>query len=585
MKEIKSKLIKKIPPFDLFKTPRASDTKEKDVVQTYAGFICSILMTLSVTATSIFFFVKFVGNAEVTTNYTVHSSKVYPTLNLYDNKFFIVIDFKEFSEQWDYEEIKKEYMEINSYFVTQQKGVRKDRRKKAKLVSCDKIKVDLSYSNLIGQLSHKQLCIEFDKSSVIRGTQGDDIFTYLEVRFEICDYNKYPLCVPRNPTASDKITDAGDPKGLKAAFERFQDLIFELTFIDAGVEVGNYDKPILYTLNSNNQLRANLYSEKIYDYYLGEVVVKTRSGWFDEHLRKESALRLAGNFFDSTWREPSVFEALDIEDGEDTNEPGPYATARFMVSNQIMTVERDYQNVIDCFSNVGGIASSISTICVFIMFLHNQVTQEQERVNEMLLQNEGQQTNQIKIVDKMDSESRELNQKKVLKTQEEQNEQKTNTLFSYMEIVCYKYFCCKRKTQRYKDYVKCCDRIKNRQELKSMLSKNGNLNVLSQVLLDPYQLKLITALQQKSEEKLNDAEKITVENAVRQLHKRQTDQQTDLTDVVRRRVDQFILERMSRDYQMMDKSISKISQQDDEPVAYQVNRDKRNSITDIKMTV
>ena len=118
-----------------------------------------------------------------------------------------------------------------------------------------------------------------------------------------------------------------------------------------------------------------------------------------------------------------------------------------------------------------------------------------------------------------------------------------------------------------------------------MLSKNGNLNVLSQVLLDPYQLKLITALQQKSGEKLNDAEKITVENAVRQLHKRQTDQQTDLTDVVRRRVDQFILERMSRDYQMMDKSISKISQQDDEPVAYQVNRDKRNSITDIKMTV
>ena len=57
--------------------------------------------------------------------------------------------------------------------------------------------------------------------------------------------------------------------------------------------------PILYNLNTNNQVRAHLYSEKIFDFYLGELRVETKSGWFVEKLESKSALRVAGQFFDA----------------------------------------------------------------------------------------------------------------------------------------------------------------------------------------------------------------------------------------------------------------------------------------------
>ena len=132
-------------------------------------------------------------------------------------------------------------------------------------------------------LSKNQECIEFDKSTKIKGFQGDEVFSYLELRFDVCKFDGNPQCVPRQPTPNEKVTDVSSPSGLKASYNFFQDLVIEFSFIEAGVEIGNFKNPILYNLNTNNQVRANLYSEKIYDFYLGELNIETKTGWFVEN--------------------------------------------------------------------------------------------------------------------------------------------------------------------------------------------------------------------------------------------------------------------------------------------------------------
>ena len=107
----------------------------------------------------------------------------------------------------------------------------------------------------------------------------------------------------------------------------------EFSFIDAGVEINNFEKPLIYNVNTSNQLRANLYLEKYFDYYLGEVTVSTKSGWFIADEKKVTGLRVAEQFFDSVWREPSIVESYEVEELGTLTYARPYAVTRFLASD------------------------------------------------------------------------------------------------------------------------------------------------------------------------------------------------------------------------------------------------------------
>ena len=57
------------------------------------------------------------------------------------------------------------------------------------IVSCDKIKNDIKHVNLSTELLATMACIEFTTKTNIGGTQGDNTFSFLEVRFETCNQN------------------------------------------------------------------------------------------------------------------------------------------------------------------------------------------------------------------------------------------------------------------------------------------------------------------------------------------------------------------------------------------------------------
>ena len=68
------------------------------------------------------------------------------------------------------------------------------------------------------------------------------------------------------------------------------------------------------------------------------------------------------------------------------------------------------------------------------------------------------------------------------------------TFFSYWDVVTFKYCFCGRKTKKYKAYVQHINTIKERMDIRSMITSTANVNVLSNVLMEPYQMKLIANL-------------------------------------------------------------------------------------------
>jgi hypothetical protein len=77
--------------------------------------------------------------------------------------------------------------------------------------------------------------------------------------------------------------------------------------------------------------------------------------------------------------------------------------------------------------------------------------------------------------------------------------------------------------------------------VRTLVSASANINVLSNVLMEPYQLKLISLYQKTKEDESKLSKKITVEEAIEQLHFKM---KTSLVDDVERKVNVFLMENL-----------------------------------------
>jgi hypothetical protein len=128
------------------------------------------------------------------------------------------------------------------------------------------------------------------------------------------------------------------------------------------------------------------------------------------------------------------------------------------------------------------------------MMFHHEITLEMSLLNKGILQNskkkkKSKQTeNQAQSL-VVNTENSIINQPKVLKSEitNSKREKKKNLVnFSYWQIFCFKYLCCQKNTKKYKEYIVHCKAIKQRLDVNSLIISNGNVNALSEVLLDPY---------------------------------------------------------------------------------------------------
>ena len=491
----------------------------------------------------------------------------------------MMIQFKSYGEILDFRDLERDYIELNAFLVTQKEGGKKNSgiRQTVQLVSCGDIKNDLSYASLGTKLLPSQICLELDKSTIITGSQAEELFSYLEIRFEACNHLINPSCKPKKPTPSEKVTDINGPSGLKQAYETFQNLVIEFNFIEAGADVKNFKNPILYNLNTNNQVRAHLYSEKIFDFYLGELRVETKSGWFVEKLESKSALRVAGQFFDAIQREPSINEELQVEGEENYIKPRPYAVARFLVSNQVMVVERKYTTILDCLSSIGGVSQFITFTCVFIMIFHNEILLEQSLLNEGILQVQKDREKSKKIknpaIDFVNFETLKIHRQDAMQHKQLIAASNDSSPYSYYEVLQFKFLCCgKKNTKKYMDYENHTSHIKKNLDIRNMISANSNINILSELLLDPYQLKLMSVVYKKYEDDKAGPEKITVDIAIQELFKNQSSRkEEDKYDDLKRKVDLYLLKHLGYDDDNQ-KSFKMNEHEEQEPQAMPIYR-------------
>lgn len=568
-------------PFDLFGIPPNLYIRGEEKTQTFGGFICTIMMILAIIAAAVYFAIQFLANTDQTTSSTIVSSKITPTFDLYQNNFLVVVEFKTYGVySYEYEQVKKNILKLKSFMVNQPKKTNNMMqnptvsRTELNMVPCDKIR---AVHNIGALLNETQICLDFEKKTEIGVSSVDGSLNYLEVRIEPCDVVLYSFsCVPNNPLAADKVTDSPS-SNLQVANTILSDLTIVFSFIEAGVEVKNYEYPILYNLNSDSQIKGNLYQEKSFDFYLGELKVETSTGWFQK--KESSALRVVSQYTDSIWREPSVktFEYFMVNGAlSSTQEYKPYARIRFLASGEVMIVERKYQTVLDCFSSIGGVAQSIAFVCVLIMAFHHQILLEKSLINEGILQYEDKNKEVAsKVIEKVfeNAESFGFEKKDVIRHKDLIAQGEGSNVFTYFEIMRFKYFCCKKQTKRYKDYETYCDSIKNRLDVRSLIAANGNINALSQVMLHPYQLKLISVIQKKQEEKLEKTQKLTIEKALEKLYYGQKNKEGDDLYLIRKKMDEYILAQIDEDDQKGKDSKNKEDVfWDDEPQALPVSR-------------
>ena len=178
-------------PFDVFGITPPLYIKGEEKQETLSGFICSLLMILSILGVVIFYFVTFFQEGESKSTAVITSTKIYPKIDLSKEKFLMMIQFKDEGEIVDYKVMEEKAIKLHAYHVVYKKTVPKSNEKRIeiKIVSCDTIKTDFKDVNLTEGLLKTSACVEILKSMEIQGSQGDPVFSFIEVRFEVCDWS------------------------------------------------------------------------------------------------------------------------------------------------------------------------------------------------------------------------------------------------------------------------------------------------------------------------------------------------------------------------------------------------------------
>jgi len=117
-------------------------------------------------------------------------------------------------------------------------------------------------------------------------------------------------------------------------------------------------------------------------------------------------------------------------------------------------------------------------------------------------------------------------------------------VYSYFEIFSFKYCCCNKKSDRYKYYAKHMQIIAERMDIGNIVTNSGNIKVLSNVLMEPYQMKIISHFKRNDDDETILAAKLPIDEAMKIL---QTNLREKNGDENQQRVDQFLLNLIKED--------------------------------------
>lgn len=469
----KQKKIVSNPIFDMFAVQPTFFINGKENHTTVCGCIMTVIYGLLMAFIFGFYFYYFLLKSNFTVSMTSLAQSSYPEINLYKNGFFIAVAYKEGDKLLNYKEIEETGAKLDAFHVTidYTSNPPTVEREKLDLEDCDGVQI--SKDSLKGESSifnKDSRCLEFSKDFSIYGSESSSNFSYIEIRVETCDETS-DKCISK--LLQDKSAGTYQAK-FDAAYQKLREISLRLSFLDVSADTNSFDSPLIRNINSNHYLQANLVAEKYQDYFFGTYEVNTVSGWLTTTNNSISAMFMDTYVTESTYRDPTYGTDFKTKTGTESNKKMPYGKIRIMTSNKKVSVERKYETLVDVFGTVGGIAETLLFVFLILTVIHQGIRLEQKLLNEGLL----------------------------LNTEDEREAFGTSKKYKYWEIFCYKFFgFCRKKEKRYKDFNRDIDTMQERLDIRRVISNTGNLNVMANIFLDDYQMKLIPFLNKGSEDK------------------------------------------------------------------------------------
>ena len=158
-----------------------------------------------------------------------------------------------------------------------------------------------------------------------------------------------------------------------------------------------------------------------------------------------------------------------------------YGVVNFVLSGHTQRFERVYPNFIQLISDCGGIIEVIFFTFNIFGFFHHFVFMDLQIINKAILSGNKQESTDS------DSKEPEKSQKNSSKVDIHTRE------FSYWEVFRFKLFpCVNKNSKRAGQFKQILKILAERMDIGSMVTNCGNVNLLSNVLLEPYQMKIIS---------------------------------------------------------------------------------------------
>ena len=316
---------------DLFQSPVLLKFERKEKTSTYLGIICSlgiyIFLLINLAQSDIFY-----KNSPLVISFN-QALNERPLLN-YDQKIFAISVEDDNAVGFNLPEIfnitvTNYYMKANQdgdfeYFQNDTKNMHLCRK------GDDNIPDDL-YDNLGFSTRY---CM--DDSFDLQGFWNEDSLKYLEINVNLCD----------------NITMNGTCQSMDEIKDFFYRKYFNIYFSDLTVDPSNYETPMKFILN-NQYYMIDLTVRKILNIYFKNVQINTDDGFVFSNNEFESDI---------------VFDQKDLDQFSvhTLNDSQPLFQCEIYSSQSQFNIQRVYQKMTDCLSNIGGMASILIVFGYFI---------------------------------------------------------------------------------------------------------------------------------------------------------------------------------------------------------------------------
>ena len=465
----------------------------EDAHKTVVGALWSCIFLLGLLGSLTYYFYLYAWriNPGVVVNFFKEDD--HPVLDISNHNFFLSFYVKEKGAFKPLSAYKDTLFDIDVHYTTKTQTSTHSQddaevvKTKLDVAACPdtSIKASTFHGKVTEAISEDATCIKFSKGTELTGDDSSTVFKFVEINLVPCDKSK-TTCMTRSVAPGAHL---GDPL-LQAAFKEMRKLELYVNFIEPHPDMENYSDPLKYGVNSRNQLRIDLFKQKVSRLYFHHVELETVTGLIIDSSSTITTIEFAERIDGQTTRDPGTDDL--VIPGHAEAKAAEYFKIVLLSTSEKKVYTRTYAKLIDVFSNVGGVSQVIGFLVAIAYTWYSSVSMEQTFINQGYLAIDNEDVEQIRSEDQKP--------------------------FTFWEIFMVQYCsCCLQKRKRKEFYYASNDTITERTDLLHFIANQGIMMSMAHMFYKPYQVKLLSIV--KVDRELDDIlEEMSLEQAFAEMN-------------------------------------------------------------------